>query len=176
MGGGLLQLITRGVQDAILTQNPQVTFFKLVYKQHTNFAIQQNIKNLGLKNFNTNGSYKITNTGDLLQSLHFSLTIPKIELYNSSVSYNISNSYYDINELCILYNNINSYIFNYDNYYWVIPEYIFKLFNYNSKITYLNNLDVLSKLIPSIITIKDLPNSFNQIDNKETNLNSINNL
>jgi hypothetical protein len=59
MGGGLLQLITRGVQDAILTQNPQVTFFKLVYKQHTNFAIQQNIKNLGLKNFNTNGSYKI---------------------------------------------------------------------------------------------------------------------
>ncbi len=169
-------MITRGVQDAILTQNPQVTFFKLVYKQHTNFAIQQNIKNLGLKNFNTNGSYKITNTGDLLQSLHFSLTIPKIELYNSSVSYNISNSYYDINELCILYNNINSYIFNYDNYYWVIPEYIFKLFNYNSNITYLNNLDVLSKLIPSIITIKDLPNSFKLLDINETYLNSIINL
>ena len=49
MGGGLLQLITRGVQDAVLTQNPQVTFFKLVYKQHTNFAIQQNIKNLGIR-------------------------------------------------------------------------------------------------------------------------------
>lgn len=169
-------MITRGVQDAILTQNPQVTFFKLVYKQHTNFAIQQNIKNLGLKNFNTNGSYKITNTGDLLQSLHLILTIPKIELYNSSVSYNISNSYYNINELCILYNNVNSYIFNYDNYYWIIPQYIFKLFNYNSKISYLNNLDIISKLIPSIITIKDLPNSFKLLDINETYLNSIINL
>ena len=40
MGGGLLQLITRGVQDAVLTQNPQVTFFKLVYRRHTNFSIE----------------------------------------------------------------------------------------------------------------------------------------
>jgi hypothetical protein len=164
MGGGLLQLITRGVQDAILTQNPQITFFKIVYKQHTNFAIQQNIKNLGFKNFNTSGTYKITNTGDLLQSLHFILTIPKIDIYNSVVLNNTSNSYYNINELCILYNNVNSYIFNYNNYNWIIPQYIFKLFNYTNKISFLNNLEVISKLIPSIITIKDLPNSFKLLD------------
>ena len=56
MAGGLLQLVASGIQDAPLTYNPEVTFFKSVYKQYTNFAIQQYIKNLGSKKFNT---YKV---------------------------------------------------------------------------------------------------------------------
>jgi hypothetical protein len=61
MIGGLIQLITTGIQDAPLTNNPEITYFKLVYKQYTNFSILQNTKNLGNKNFNTSNSYKIEN-------------------------------------------------------------------------------------------------------------------
>ena len=40
MGGGLLQLVAYGAQDVYLTGNPQITFFKVVYRRHTNFAIE----------------------------------------------------------------------------------------------------------------------------------------
>ena len=41
MGGGLLQLVAKGPQDIFLTGNPQITFFKKVYKKHTDFAVEQ---------------------------------------------------------------------------------------------------------------------------------------
>jgi hypothetical protein len=40
MSGGLMQLVAYGAQDLILTGTPQITFFKLVHRRHTNFAIQ----------------------------------------------------------------------------------------------------------------------------------------
>ena len=38
MGGGLIQLIATGEQDQFITGDPQITFFKSVYKRHTNFS------------------------------------------------------------------------------------------------------------------------------------------
>ena len=69
MAGGLLQLVATGSKDAPLTLNPEITFFKILYKKHTNFAIQQTIKNLGEKNFNTFNTYKLEKNGDLLYKL-----------------------------------------------------------------------------------------------------------
>ena len=40
MGGGLMQLVAYGAQDIYLTGNPQITFFKDVYRRHTNFAME----------------------------------------------------------------------------------------------------------------------------------------
>ena len=40
MGGGTLQLSSYGGQDVETIGNPQMTFFKSVYKRHTNFAIE----------------------------------------------------------------------------------------------------------------------------------------
>ena len=40
MGGGLMQLVAYGAQDIYLTGNPQITFFKVVYRRHTNFAME----------------------------------------------------------------------------------------------------------------------------------------
>ena len=54
MGGGLMQLVAYGAQDIYLTGNPQITFFKVVYRRHTNFSIEsieQTFKHFGsLKN------------------------------------------------------------------------------------------------------------------------------
>ena len=40
MGGGLIQLVAYGAQDIYLTGNPQITFFKVVYRRHTNFSME----------------------------------------------------------------------------------------------------------------------------------------
>ena len=40
MGGGLMQLVAYGAQGYVyLTGNPQITFWKVVYRRHTNFAM-----------------------------------------------------------------------------------------------------------------------------------------
>ena len=40
MTGGILQLSQYGAEDILLTGNPQVSFFKTIYKRYTNFQIQ----------------------------------------------------------------------------------------------------------------------------------------
>ena len=40
MGGGLMQLVAYGAQDIYLTGNPQMTFFKTVYRRYTNFSME----------------------------------------------------------------------------------------------------------------------------------------
>ena len=40
MGGGLMQLVAYGAQDVYLTGNPQITFWKVTYRRHTNFAME----------------------------------------------------------------------------------------------------------------------------------------
>ena len=40
MAGGLMQLVAYGAQDVYLTGNPQITFFKVVYRRHTNFSME----------------------------------------------------------------------------------------------------------------------------------------
>ena len=67
MTGGLLQIVSYGVQDTYLTGNPQMTFFKSVYKRHTNFSIEsiaQPIK--GEFSFEERISVKIDRNGDLI--------------------------------------------------------------------------------------------------------------
>ena len=40
MGGGLMQLVAYGAQDVYLTGNPQITFWKVTYRRHTNYAME----------------------------------------------------------------------------------------------------------------------------------------
>jgi hypothetical protein len=45
-GGGLMRIVGHGVshgaQDVFLKSNPQITFFKTVYRRHTNFLYEKN--------------------------------------------------------------------------------------------------------------------------------------
>ena len=49
MGGGLMQLVAYGAQDIYLTGNPQITFFKVVYRRHTNFSMESHRTNFQRK-------------------------------------------------------------------------------------------------------------------------------
>jgi hypothetical protein len=79
MGGGLLQLVAYGAQDVYLTGNPQITFFKVVYRRHTNFAmeaIQQTFS--GLPNFGNSVSCQISRNGDLIHRTYLEVGIPAL--------------------------------------------------------------------------------------------------
>jgi hypothetical protein len=71
MGGGLMQLVAYGAQDIYLTGNPQITFFKVVYRRHTNFSmehIEQTIN--GISGWNKTITSIISRTGDLLHTIN----------------------------------------------------------------------------------------------------------
>ena len=71
MGGGLLQLVAYGAQDVYLTGNPQITFFKVAYRRHTNFAIEAIEQTFnGSANFGNRVTCQITRNGDLINRVY----------------------------------------------------------------------------------------------------------
>ena len=69
-----MQLVAYGAQDVYLTGNPQITFFKVVYRRHTNFSmecIQQTINGTStLGASKTSGTVTISRNGDLVHKLY----------------------------------------------------------------------------------------------------------
>jgi hypothetical protein len=88
MGGGLLQLVAYGAQDVYLTGNPQITFFKVVYRRHTNFAmeaIEQSFN--GNSSLGSRVSVLVTRNGDLINRIYFKGTLKnKVSTLNSGLA------------------------------------------------------------------------------------------
>ena len=75
----LLQLASRGRQDAYLTSNPQFTFFKHVYRRYTPFAIESiPIDFDGDTDFGRRVSTLIPRYADLLSSLFIEVELPPL--------------------------------------------------------------------------------------------------
>ena len=70
-----MQLVAYGAQDIYLTGNPQITFFKVVYRRHTNFSmecIRQSISGqsfIGTSNVNNKATVNISRNGDLVTGI-----------------------------------------------------------------------------------------------------------
>jgi len=87
MGGGLVQLAAYGSQDVYLTTNPQITYFKAVYKRYTNFAMESIYQIVdGNINFGGNITIVIARNGDLVGNiiLQVSLFDPTNYIVNGS--------------------------------------------------------------------------------------------
>ena len=79
MGGGLMQLVAYGAQDIYLTGNPQITFFKVVYRRHTNFSIESIEQTFnGTPNFGKKASATISRNGDLLHRIMLQVTLDEV--------------------------------------------------------------------------------------------------
>ena len=87
--GGLLQLVALGKQDVFLTGNPQMTWFKMVYRRYTNFAIEsQPMYFDGTPDFGKRISCLVPRRGDLLSQISLEVTLPAITLADGTpVSY-----------------------------------------------------------------------------------------
>lgn len=74
-----MQLVAYGAQDVYLTGNPQITFFKVVYRRHTNFsleAIEQTFS--GTVGFGRRVTCTISRNGDLLHKMYLQVKLPTI--------------------------------------------------------------------------------------------------
>ena len=77
MGGGLLQLVAQGAQDAYLSGNPQITFWKGLFKRHTNFAMEAFRLNFtGQPNWGTKQSVIVNRNADLLYNTYLEVVLP----------------------------------------------------------------------------------------------------
>ena len=71
MGGGLIQIASYGLQDIFLIGNPQITFFKTVYRKHTNFSMEYIQEYFdGIQNFGNYLSCNISKAGDLMHRIY----------------------------------------------------------------------------------------------------------
>ena len=87
MGGGLMQLVAYGAQDIYLTGNPQITFFKVVYRRHTNFSmetIEQTIN--GTVATNGRSTITLSRNGDLVGRCYLQSTGAATHVLNSAVT------------------------------------------------------------------------------------------
>ena len=83
MAGGLLNLISIGNNNVILTGNPTKTFFKVTYSKYTNFGLQKfRIDYDGLRELRTTESstftFKIPRYAELLMDTYVVVTLPDI--------------------------------------------------------------------------------------------------
>jgi len=88
MGGGLLQLVAYGAQDAYLSGNPQITFWRGLFKRHTNFAMEPFRVNLtGQASWGTKHSAILGRHADLVSSCYLEVELDTIDALTFPIRY-----------------------------------------------------------------------------------------
>lgn len=83
MSGGITQLVATGVQDAYLSGNPEVSFFRSSYKRYTHFA--SNIERQLIQGTPVSGGTSLVRfekKGDLLSHVYLTVSNTTINLLN----------------------------------------------------------------------------------------------
>ncbi len=133
MTGGLLQMVVSGKQDVYLTIDPEITFFKRVYRRHTNFATEL-IEILPEQNpdFDSKISF-ILNRGDAIHRCYFEITLPE---YSFSDQYITDQSYINrknlqivnlqtkLTDFQLLYSNLKGFIDIEIQLYRILSSYL----------------------------------------------------
>ena len=85
MGGGLIQLVAYGIQDIYISGDPQITFFKVVYKRHTNFSIEPIRQYFSTSlDFGKSSSCTIARHGDLITKMYLVVNLPFIPSFKET--------------------------------------------------------------------------------------------
>ena len=80
MGGGLMQLVAYGAQDIYLSGNPQITFFKVVYRRHTNFSMESIRQTFnGTAGYDRKVTCTVSRNGDLIHRVYVQVALPAID-------------------------------------------------------------------------------------------------
>ncbi|AGE56887.1 major capsid protein VP54 [Acanthocystis turfacea Chlorella virus NE-JV-3] len=83
MPGAVSQLVSYGAQDVYLTGNPQITFFKAIYRRYTNFAVESIQQAMdGTTDFGKFPTCTISRNGDLAGPIWIEVTLPNLLGYN----------------------------------------------------------------------------------------------
>lgn len=183
MTGGLLQIITSGKQDIYLTINPEITFFKKVYRRHTNFSIELiEVNSENASEYNNISSF-IINNGDAINRCYLEIQLPNLvfpdtyitnqnyinkkaaDLSNLKLNYTTWNNYYtnllgyvniEVNLYRILYNFLQTNNITINTLQNQVSQ--FNFVNKNAKNQYIN------KINQSVFTLIDISGYINSIN------------
>jgi hypothetical protein len=76
---GLLELVAHGIQDIYLIGNPQITFFKTMYKRHTNFSMEAFQLSYDAKpTYGAKTTFNITRYADLMYTMILEVDLPQL--------------------------------------------------------------------------------------------------
>jgi hypothetical protein len=85
MTGGVFQLIAKGNEDIYMTYEPQITFFKTIYKRHTNFSVESVPQNFNSKpDFGKKITCTIGKHADLINNMYVCVTLPKVSIIGNT--------------------------------------------------------------------------------------------
>ena len=74
-----MQLVAYGAQDVFLTGSPEITYWKVSYRRHTNFAMESIEQTFnGQADFGRRVSCTISRNGDLAYRTYIQVTLPEI--------------------------------------------------------------------------------------------------
>lgn len=152
MIGGLIQLISRGIEDSKFTVNPEITYFKYAYKSIGLFYKNENSLNNINVNWNTPYIFNVKKDIDLLGEMYVKVKIPYFQLKEINVIESENSISNDIITK-VLYDSYDTFLFiyNYNNEltYYLIPSFL------------LNNS--FSKYSTNIIKFSEISKYFHQV-------------
>jgi len=74
-----MQLVSYGAQDVYISGNPQITFWKILYKRHTNFAVESiEVTFNGQADFNKRVTAIINRNADLMYKTYVQVVVPQV--------------------------------------------------------------------------------------------------
>ena len=167
MPGGLLQLVSYGIQDKVLTIKPEFTYFKTVYKKYTNFSkTDKYIKFKSKSDFGMENEVYIPKNSDLLENLYIEVLLPSISVkYKNTINEDLSilkDNIFFIND--IEYKNNYSQIVKIVNYLSNVNEVRIITTDNGSFLS--NNTKIISNLESISKNVYYNENINNLIDNK----------
>ena len=90
MGGGLLQLVAYGAQDAYITGNPHITFWKVLYKRHTNFAMEAfRVNFTGAPQYGQRVVAVINRNADLMYKTYLEVVLPDTRTSATNANFDV---------------------------------------------------------------------------------------
>ena len=103
MKGTLLQLVSYGIENLHLNQDPELTLFKCVYQKHTHFSMESIEQTfIDTPQFNSMSTITVKRLGDLISNMYLQVTLPFNE--------NLTETYWT-NRVCFnLINKVELYI------------------------------------------------------------------
>jgi len=97
-----MQLVAYGAQDIYLTGNPMITYFKVVYRRHTNFAMESIEQTFsGTVGFGNKVSALISRNGDLVSGLTLEVTVPNLTAASDNTRWTDSLGHYLLTEVSV---------------------------------------------------------------------------
>lgn len=78
MGGGIISLVANGAQDVYLTGAPQITYFKVIYRRYTNFAMETIEQSIDTAKPGARPSVIVQRNGDLATKTALRIRVPAV--------------------------------------------------------------------------------------------------